>query len=97
MARSHISGSVFVVKLPSFCDLNFRAQIMQEGLCNRAGQELSLSPWMEPWMVSWFIEHELCNEGSDSPLLGSKSVKMFRFCVKGAGIFVKCMHSCLII
>lgn len=46
MARSHINRFVFMVKLPLFSDLNFRAQVTQEGLCNSAGQELSPSPWM---------------------------------------------------
>lgn len=59
---------------------------MQEELCGIAGQELSLSPLVECWMV-------FGNEDNDSPLLGSKSVKTLRFCVIGAGIFVKCAHT----
>lgn len=57
VACSHISRFVFVVKLPLFSDLNFRAQIMQRELCNKAAEELCPSPGKKSWVVLWLTEH----------------------------------------
>lgn len=54
---SHISRFVFVVKLAFFSDLNFRAQITQRGLFDKAAEKLCPSPGKKTWMVLWLIEH----------------------------------------
>lgn len=56
MVYSQISRFVFVVKLPLFSDFNFRAQIMQRGLCNKAAEKICPSPGKKSWMVLWLIE-----------------------------------------
>lgn len=57
MVYSQISRFVFVVKLPLFSDFNFRAQITQRGLCNKAAGKLCPSHGEKSWMVLWLIEH----------------------------------------